>query len=96
MYSIWNKNELLEEWKESIIVPIYKQADKRDCSNYRGISLLSVAYKIVSYILSWVTPNAEKINGNHQCVFGCNRPTADHMLCIGQIKKKKKKENTMK
>ena len=27
------KQELTEEWKEFIIVPIYKKADKRDCSN---------------------------------------------------------------
>ena len=26
--SIWNKEELPEEWKESIIVPIYKKGDK--------------------------------------------------------------------
>jgi hypothetical protein len=38
--SIWNKEELPEQWKESIIVPIYKDK-KTDCSNYRGISLLS-------------------------------------------------------
>jgi hypothetical protein len=31
--SIWNKEELPEEWKESIIVPIYKKGDKTDCSN---------------------------------------------------------------
>jgi len=31
--SIWNKEELPEEWKESIVVPIYKKGDKTDCSN---------------------------------------------------------------
>jgi hypothetical protein len=36
--SIWNKEELPEQWKESVIVPIYKKDDKTDCSNYRGIS----------------------------------------------------------
>jgi len=38
--SILNKEELPEEWKESIIVPIYKKGDKKT-SYYRGISLLS-------------------------------------------------------
>jgi len=38
---IWNKKELPEKWKESIIEPIYKKGNKTFCSNYRGISLLS-------------------------------------------------------
>jgi len=71
-------------------VPIYKKADKTDCSNYRGISLLSATYKILSNILlSRLTPNEEEINGDHQCGFGCNRSTADHIFCIRQILKKK-------
>jgi hypothetical protein len=32
--SICNKQELPEQWKESIIVPIYKNGDKTDCGNY--------------------------------------------------------------
>jgi len=44
--SVWNKEELPEEWKESIISPIYKMGDKTDCSNYRGISLFPNTYKI--------------------------------------------------
>jgi hypothetical protein len=38
--SIWNKEELPDQWKESVIVPVYKKGDKTDCSNYRGISFL--------------------------------------------------------
>ena len=43
--SIWNEEELPEEWKVSINVPIYKMGDKTDRCNYRGISLLSRTHK---------------------------------------------------
>jgi hypothetical protein len=40
IYSVWNKEELPQQWKESVIVPIHKKGDKTDCNNYRGLSLL--------------------------------------------------------
>jgi hypothetical protein len=40
IYSIWNEEELPQQWKESITICIYKNGDKTDCSNYRGIMLL--------------------------------------------------------
>jgi hypothetical protein len=49
---IWNKEELPHQWKESIVIPIYRKGDKTDCSIYRGISLLPTSYKILSSILS--------------------------------------------
>jgi len=87
--SIWNKEELPEEWKESIMVPIYKKGGKTDCSNYKGISILPTTYKILSKILlSKLTPYAEEIIGNHQCGFRRSRSNTDHIFCIRQILKK--------
>jgi len=68
--SVRNKEELPEEWKQSIIVPFYKKGDKTDCNNYRGMSRLPTTYKILSNILlSRFTPYAEEIIGDHQCGF---------------------------
>jgi hypothetical protein len=39
--SIWNKEELPGQWKESIIVLIREKGNKADCSNNSGISLLT-------------------------------------------------------
>jgi len=44
--SIWKKEKLPEECKESFIIPIHKKEDKTDFNNYRGISLLPTTYKI--------------------------------------------------
>jgi hypothetical protein len=67
IYSVWNKEVLPEEWKESIIVPIYMKGDKTNCSNYRGISL---TYIILSNILlSRLIQNANEITGDHHCRF---------------------------
>ena len=87
--SIWNKEELPEEWKESIIVPNHKKGDKKDYSNYKGISLLSTTYKILSIILlSRLIPNAEEIIGDQQCGCKCTRSATDHIVSICQIHEK--------
>jgi hypothetical protein len=66
--SIWNKEEMPDQWKESIIVPIHKTCDKTDCNNYRGISLLSTSFKIVfNILLSRLSPYIDEIIGDHQC-----------------------------
>jgi hypothetical protein len=78
-----------QQWKKSIIVPIYKSCDKTDCSNYRGISLLRTTYKILSnIILSKLTPYVDEITGDHQCGFRRNRSTTDQKFCSRYILKK--------
>ena len=88
--SIWKKEKLPEEWKESIIVPIHKKGDKRDCNNYRGISLFPTTYKILSNILlSRLVPYAKEIIGDHKCGFRRSRSTIDHIFFIRQMLEKK-------
>jgi sorting nexin-29 len=79
-----------QQWKESIVVPIHKKGDKTHCSNYRGISLLSISYKILSNILlARLTPYADEIIGDNQCGFRRNRSTTDQIYYIRQILEKK-------
>ena len=87
---IWNKEKLPEEWKESIIVPIYKKGDETDFSNYRGISILQITYKILSNILfSRLASYAKKIIVVLQCGFRRNMSAANNIFCIRQILEKK-------
>nr|KAG5687792.1 hypothetical protein BaRGS_017270 [Batillaria attramentaria] len=49
---IWEKEEVPAQWKEGIVIKLPKKGDLRDCSNYRGIMLLSVPGKS----LEWNSP----------------------------------------
>jgi hypothetical protein len=48
---IWKEEQMSEDWKKAVIIPIHKKGDKTKCGNYRGISLLNSAYKIFSKVL---------------------------------------------
>ena len=45
----WDKGTLPQDLRDAAIVSLYKnKGDKSDCSNYRGITLLSIAGKILA------------------------------------------------
>jgi hypothetical protein len=56
---IWKEERILEEWKETIVVPIHKRWDRNGCDYYRGIGLGNAVYKILSNIIPYI----EKIMG---------------------------------
>jgi hypothetical protein len=92
--SVWNKEELPQQWKESIIAPIRKKDNKTDCNNYHGISLLSTAYKILSNILlTRLTPYVNYITGDHQCTFHLNRSNTNQIFYVRQVLEKKMERN---
>lgn len=74
LYIIYSKSlstgTLPEDWKISHVVPVHKGGSKKDVTNYRPISLTSVACKIFEHILSkhiltHLTANNVLINEQH-------------------------------
>jgi len=56
------KNHCLEDWGKTVIIPIHNKGDKKECSNYRGISLLNVPGKVYTGLLQQrLKKYAEKI-----------------------------------
>ena len=48
---IWEKETVPQDWKDANIVSLFKKGEWKDCGNYRGISLLSIAGKIMARII---------------------------------------------
>ncbi|XP_063915634.1 caldesmon-like [Zophobas morio] len=73
---IWLQEQMPQDWNEAILIPVHKKGDKMKCSNYRGIALLNVVYKILpSYIKDQVIKKVEKEIGEYQGGFRANRWT---------------------
>ena len=49
---IWKENEWPRDWKTQEFIPIHKSGSRTECSNYRVISLISHASKVLLIILS--------------------------------------------
>jgi sorting nexin-29 len=48
----WNMHKIPYERTRGVIFPVFKKGNRWDCNNYRGISLLNVAYKVYAKIIT--------------------------------------------
>jgi hypothetical protein len=49
---IWKTGEWPKDWLKSIFIPFHKKGSTKECTNYRTISLISHASKIMLYIIN--------------------------------------------
>lgn len=47
---IWKNEDLPEGWNDAVLCQVHKKDDPQICDNYRGIALLNVTYKVLSYL----------------------------------------------
>ena len=48
---IWKTQQWPQDWKRSVLIPIPKKGNAKECSNYRTIALISHASKVMLKIL---------------------------------------------
>ena len=93
---IWDKRKLPQDLKDASIVHLYKKKGNRNsCDNHRGISLLSIAGKILARILLNRLNN--HLEDGHlpesQCGFRSGRGTADMVFAARQLQEKCLEQN---
>jgi len=92
----WEQSKLPRDFRDAIIITLYKnKGENSDCSNYRGITLLSIAGKILARILlnRLLPANLEDHLPETQCGFEANRGTTDMAFVLKQLQEKCREQN---
>ena len=82
--------------RDAVIVSLYKnKGDKSDCSNYRGVTLLSILCTILARVLldRLIQTIDEENLPESQCGFRANRSTANMIFALRQIQEKCREKN---
>ena len=79
---IWIDEVIPADMRNANIITIFKKHDRHNVNNYRGISLLAVAGKILALLMlnRMRDPIAETVLPESQCGFRRNRGTTDMIV----------------
>ena len=92
---IWAKETVPQDFKDANIIKLYKKGKRSVCDNYRGISLLSIAGKILSRVILNRLNDClvDTICSDSQCGFRKGRGTVDMIFSLRQIQEKAREQN---
>ena len=83
---LWGRGVAPRDWKSAIIVPIHKKGSRLECTNYRGISLLSVVGEVFASVLN------DRVKGlteegviDEQGGFRSGRGCLDQIVAVKQV-----------
>ncbi|KAK3525208.1 hypothetical protein QTP86_023239 [Hemibagrus guttatus] len=82
----WRSGTVPLDWATGVVVPLFKKGDRRVCSNYRGITLLSLPGKVYSRVLERrVQPLVEPRIQEEQCGFRPSHGTLDQLYTLQRV-----------
>ena len=82
----WKLGKTQKDWQAGVIIPIYKKGDCKECTNYRGISLLSLPGKMYAKCLEKKCREiVESKLEDCQCGFCPGRSITDQIFTLTQI-----------
>ena len=82
----WTSGTVPLDWQTGVVVPLFKKGDRRVCSNFRGITLLSLPGKVYSGVLERrVRRIVEPRIQEEQCGFRPGRGTVDQLYTLGRV-----------
>lgn len=89
-----NGHNIPDEWKEAQLTSIFKKGDRRQCDNYRGISVIATMGRLYGRVLrDKLEQNIQGKIGEEQAGFTAGRSCIDHIYTIQQLLEKKKAKN---
>ena len=86
---VWRVGVAPNDWRKALIIPIYKKGSRLECSNYRGISLLSVIGKMYARVLNdRIKLMTEGKAMDEQGGFRARRSCNDQIFAVRQVVEK--------
>ena len=90
----WKPGSVPEDWRKALVIPVHKKGSKMQCTNYRGISLLSIPGKVYAIILGYkVRDITEAKVLEEQGAFRKKRSCVDQMFTVRQLGEKSIEKN---
>uniref|UniRef100_A0AAQ6IH68 Reverse transcriptase domain-containing protein n=1 Tax=Anabas testudineus TaxID=64144 RepID=A0AAQ6IH68_ANATE len=84
----WRSGTVPLDWHTGVVVPLFKKGGRRVCSNYRGITLLSLPGKVYARVLERrIRPLVEPRIQEEQCGFRPGRGTLDQLHTLARVLK---------
>ena len=85
---VWHQREVPQRWRDAVMKVLHKKKDRTECGNYRGISLVAHAGKVLLKIVATrlrAYCEARNLLPEEQCGSRPHRSTTDMMFAVRRL-----------